>query len=85
MEWGDITAMRYADRSVDWFICFHVLEHIPDEGAALAEIAVSCAPEGRRCSRYRSTGRQHARASTPRLIRVTSAMSVDMVLTSPNG
>ncbi len=38
MERGDITAMRYADRSVDWFICFHVLEHIPDDGAALAEI-----------------------------------------------
>ena len=38
MEQGDITAMRYADRSVDWFICFHVLEHIPDDGAALAEI-----------------------------------------------
>jgi SAM-dependent methyltransferase len=38
MERGDITAMRYADNSVDWFICFHVLEHIPAEGAALAEI-----------------------------------------------
>jgi SAM-dependent methyltransferase len=38
MEQGDITAMRYADSSVDWFICFHVLEHIPNEGAALAEI-----------------------------------------------
>lgn len=38
MERGDITAMRYADSSVDWFICFHVLEHIPDEGAALGEI-----------------------------------------------
>lgn len=38
MEAGDITRMRFDDDSVDWFVCFHVLEHIPDEVAALREI-----------------------------------------------
>jgi SAM-dependent methyltransferase len=38
MEQGDITAMRYADRSVDAFVCFHVLEHLPQEADALREI-----------------------------------------------
>jgi GT2 family glycosyltransferase/SAM-dependent methyltransferase len=38
MEHGDITAMRYPDMSVDYFMCFHVLEHLPDESAALGEI-----------------------------------------------
>ena len=31
MEQGDITAMRFPTGSLDYFICFHVLEHIPDE------------------------------------------------------
>ncbi|MGB8386256.1 MAG: glycosyltransferase, partial [Dermatophilaceae bacterium] len=31
MEHGDITAMRYATDSVDCFVCFHVLEHLPDD------------------------------------------------------
>lgn len=38
MEQGDITDMRYSDRSVDYFLCFHVLEHIPEEKKALEEI-----------------------------------------------
>jgi SAM-dependent methyltransferase len=38
MEKGDITQMRFADDSVDFFLCFHVLEHIPDEPRALSEI-----------------------------------------------
>jgi N-acetylglucosaminyl-diphospho-decaprenol L-rhamnosyltransferase len=38
MERGDITAMSYPTASADYFICFHVLEHIPDADAALAEI-----------------------------------------------
>ena len=46
MEVGDITAMRYPDASADWFICFHVLEHIPDEPAALAEIHRVLRPGG---------------------------------------
>ena len=46
MERGDITNMRHDDDSVDWFICFHVLEHIPDEAAALAEIHRILRPGG---------------------------------------
>jgi SAM-dependent methyltransferase len=38
MEQGDLTRMRYATESLDYFVCFHVLEHIPDETRALAEI-----------------------------------------------
>ncbi|MFC4784708.1 glycosyltransferase [Nocardioides sp. MAHUQ-72] len=46
MEQGDITRMRYQDDSVDYFICFHVLEHIPDADAALDEIHRVLAPGG---------------------------------------
>ena len=38
MEQGDIRKMRYADESCDYFICFHVLEHIREEKDALLEI-----------------------------------------------
>ncbi len=38
MEQGDITQMRFEDDSVDYFVCFHVLEHIPDVDKAIAEI-----------------------------------------------
>ena len=38
MERGDLTALHYPDAHFDFFICFHVLEHIPAERAALAEI-----------------------------------------------
>ena len=46
MECGDITAMRYPTDSVDYFICFHVLEHIPDAPAALREIRRVLRPGG---------------------------------------
>ena len=46
MERGDITAMRFPDSSVDYFICFHVLEHICDEHVALAEIRRVLKPGG---------------------------------------
>jgi N-acetylglucosaminyl-diphospho-decaprenol L-rhamnosyltransferase len=46
MEQGDITAMRWADGEVDVFLCFHVLEHIPDEQAALREIHRILRPGG---------------------------------------
>jgi N-acetylglucosaminyl-diphospho-decaprenol L-rhamnosyltransferase len=46
MERGDITAMRFPADSVDYFICFHVLEHIPDEHRALAEIRRVLKPGG---------------------------------------
>ncbi|NNE74666.1 MAG: methyltransferase domain-containing protein [Acidimicrobiales bacterium] len=46
MEQGDITAMRFADGSVDWFLCYHVLEHIPDDQLALKEIHRVLKPAG---------------------------------------
>ncbi len=46
MEQGDITAMRWGDGEIDVFLCFHVLEHIPDEQAALAEIHRVLRPGG---------------------------------------
>jgi N-acetylglucosaminyl-diphospho-decaprenol L-rhamnosyltransferase len=46
MEQGDITAMRFPTDSVDYFICFHVLEHIPAEHLALAEIRRVLKPGG---------------------------------------
>jgi SAM-dependent methyltransferase len=46
MERGDITAMNYPTESADYFICFHVLEHIPDANAALAEIYRVLRPGG---------------------------------------
>ncbi len=46
MEQGDITAMRFPNDHADYFICFHVLEHIPDEQQALAEIRRVLKPGG---------------------------------------
>ncbi len=46
MERGDITAMRFEGDSVDYFVCFHVLEHIAEEGKALAEIHRVLRPGG---------------------------------------
>ena len=46
MERGDITAMHYETDSVDYFICFHVLEHIPDADTALKEILRILRPGG---------------------------------------
>jgi len=46
MERGDITQMRYDSDSVDYFLCFHVLEHVPEEAKALAEIRRVLRPGG---------------------------------------
>ena len=43
---GDITAMPLADGCVDLLVCYHVLEHIPDDRAAMREIARVLAADG---------------------------------------
>lgn len=48
-ETGDATALRFADHTFDVVICSEVLEHLPDYGAALAEIRRVLKPEGRLC------------------------------------
>jgi SAM-dependent methyltransferase len=43
----DLTAMdRYADASVDIILCSHVLEHIPEDRKAMAEIRRVLKPDG---------------------------------------
>ena len=44
---GDITDMPFDDSSVDLFICFHVLEHIPKVDLALSEIVRVLKPSGK--------------------------------------
>jgi SAM-dependent methyltransferase len=46
MEQGDLTAMRYADASSDYFLCYHVLEHVPADAQAVAEIHRVLRPGG---------------------------------------
>ena len=46
MERGDITAMKYPTDSIDYFLCFHVLEHIPDDATAISEIYRVLKPGG---------------------------------------
>lgn len=42
----DISAMNYRDASVDFFICSHILEHVPDDRRALAELLRILRPGG---------------------------------------
>jgi SAM-dependent methyltransferase len=44
---GDLTALPFPDAGVDRVIASEVLEHIPDDGAAVAEIARVLKPGGR--------------------------------------
>lgn len=44
---GDLTRLKFADRSFDLVICSHVLEHIPDDALAMREIARVLAPRGK--------------------------------------
>ncbi len=46
MEQHDITAMNFIDDSVDYFICFHVLEHLPQDAPAITEIHRVLRPGG---------------------------------------
>jgi SAM-dependent methyltransferase len=43
---ASLTALPLPDRSVDTLVCYHVLEHIPDDAAAMREIARVLRPEG---------------------------------------
>lgn len=43
---GSLTALPMADDSVDLLVCYHVLEHVPDDRAAMLEIARVLAPTG---------------------------------------
>src|SRR5690606_40218460 len=43
----DLTALEFPDRSFDLVICNHVLEHIPDDLAAMREIHRVLAPGGK--------------------------------------
>ena len=43
---ASLTRLPLPDASVGLMICFHVLEHIPDDASAMAEIARVLGPEG---------------------------------------
>lgn len=43
---GSLTALPYRDGSVDLMTCYHVLEHVPDDRAAMREIARVLSPTG---------------------------------------
>ncbi len=46
MEHFDITAIPYPDDSFDVILCIHVLEHVPDDRAAMSELARVLRPGG---------------------------------------
>jgi SAM-dependent methyltransferase len=43
---ASVTALPLRDGSVDLLVCYHVLEHVPDDGAAMREIARVLSPRG---------------------------------------
>lgn len=43
---GDLCQVPFGDRSFDLVVCFHVLEHIPDDRAAVCELARVVSQEG---------------------------------------
>lgn len=44
---ADITSLPFEENSFDYLICSHVLEHIPDDRAAIAEFHRVLRPEGK--------------------------------------
>lgn len=44
---ADLQRLPFPDASYDLVICSHVLEHVPDDRAAMRELARICAPTGR--------------------------------------
>lgn len=47
MVHGDLCALPFADGVFDTVICFHVLEHVPNDRAAVAELVRVTEPDGR--------------------------------------
>ncbi|WP_372734344.1 class I SAM-dependent methyltransferase [Nocardioides sp.] len=43
---GDLTRLPHPDNAADLVICYHVLEHVPDDLAAMREIARVLSPDG---------------------------------------
>ena len=43
---ASLTALPLRDDSVDLLVCYHVLEHVPDDGTAMREIARVLSPRG---------------------------------------
>jgi SAM-dependent methyltransferase len=44
---GDVTDLRFRDASFDFLLCVHVLEHVPDDRAAIGELFRVLRPGGR--------------------------------------
>ena len=44
--WADMTRLPFADATFDVAVCYHVLEHIPDDAAAMRELARVLTPGG---------------------------------------
>ena len=43
---ADLTGLPHRDDAVDLLVCYHVLEHVPDDRSAMAEIARVLSPGG---------------------------------------
>jgi SAM-dependent methyltransferase len=43
---GDVTDLRFRDASFDFVLCVHVLEHLPDDRAAISELCRVLRPGG---------------------------------------
>lgn len=50
----DITDLKFGEDHFDWIICYHVLEHIPDDSKAMTELLRVLKPGGARFCRSRS-------------------------------
>ncbi len=78
MEKGDLTALRHADNSFDYFLCFHVLEHVPADVKRCARFSACCAPEARRRCRCPSIIRSPTPSSMAGPTRLKRTMCGDI-------